>query len=160
MEKRFTLVALVAAAVLMVAPFVVPNWQMEILTLALSRFLAVLAVALFLRAGLVNFGHALFYGVGAYTVGFASKWFDLREALFIIPMGALTGAIVAALVGLVGVRIHVVPSHLLINQVEVPRIQAIVLDAATSPRNERWPVGEGLGGVPILADRAARADLR
>ncbi len=104
MEKRFTLVALVAAAVLMAAPFVVPSWQMEILTLALSRFLAVLAVALFLRAGLVNFGHALFYGVGAYTVGFASKWFGLREALILIPMGAVTGAAVAALVGLVMAR--------------------------------------------------------
>ncbi|GIX47446.1 MAG: hypothetical protein KatS3mg131_1657 [Candidatus Tectimicrobiota bacterium] len=57
-------------------------------------------MALFLRANLVTFGHALFYAVGAYTVGFASKWLGLREAALLIPMGTALGAAVAALVGL------------------------------------------------------------
>ncbi|MBI3327318.1 MAG: branched-chain amino acid ABC transporter permease [Nitrospinae bacterium] len=92
--------ALVGSALLLAAPLVVPSWVLFILTLALAKFMAVLAVALFLRAGLVSFGHALFYGVGAYTVGFSAKWFGLGEALLLVPLGALLAAGVAALVGL------------------------------------------------------------
>jgi branched-chain amino acid transport system permease protein len=82
------------------APLAVPSWVLFILTLALAKFMAVLAVALFLRGGLVSFGHALFYGVGAYTVGFGIKWFRVADALLLIPLGTLLGAGVAALVGL------------------------------------------------------------
>jgi ABC-type branched-subunit amino acid transport system permease subunit len=64
-----TVVALLFAA----APLFVPGWILFLLTLALAKFMAVLAVALFLRCGLVSFGHALFYAIGAYTVGFAYK---------------------------------------------------------------------------------------
>ncbi|MBI2152155.1 MAG: branched-chain amino acid ABC transporter permease [Candidatus Rokubacteria bacterium] len=75
-----------------------------IVTLALAKFLAVLAVALFLRAGMVTFGHAMFYAVGAYTVGFGAKWFGLRDIVLLVPLGAVLGAVVAALVGLVMAR--------------------------------------------------------
>jgi ABC-type branched-subunit amino acid transport system permease subunit len=104
MQIRYILAAVIAAALLVAAPFFLPNWILFILTLSLAKFMAVLAVALFLRAGLVTFGHALFYGVGAYTVGFASKWFGVHEALLLIPLGALTGALVAAVIGLVMAR--------------------------------------------------------
>ena len=44
---------------------------------------------MFLRAGLVTFGHAMFYAVGAYTAGFGSKWFGMREAFVLVPLGIL-----------------------------------------------------------------------
>src|SRR5919197_1150622 len=88
------------AVLFVAAPFVVPSWILFILHLALAKFLVVLAVALFLRGGLVSFGHALFYAVGAYTAGFAVKWFGVREAVLLIPLGTLLGAGVAALIGL------------------------------------------------------------
>jgi branched-chain amino acid transport system permease protein len=37
-------------------------------------------------------------------VGFASKWFGVHEALILIPAGAMTGGLVAAVVGLVMAR--------------------------------------------------------
>ena len=98
--RRLPRAALVASALLLAAPLLVPSWVLFILTLALAKFMAALAVALFLRAGLVSFGHALFYGIGAYTVGFGAKWFGVREALLLVPLGALLGAGVAALIGL------------------------------------------------------------
>jgi ABC-type branched-subunit amino acid transport system permease subunit len=98
--QRLPLVALIGAAFFVVAPLVVPGWVLFLLTLALAKFMVVLAVALFLRGGLVTFGHALFYAIGAYTAGFGSKWFGLRDAVLLVPVGALLGAIVAALVGL------------------------------------------------------------
>jgi ABC-type branched-subunit amino acid transport system permease subunit len=107
-EKRLSLAALVpvavAAGLFVAAPLVVPTWILFLLTLALAKFIVVLAVALFLRAGLVSFGHALFYAIGAYTVGFASKWFGVHEAVLLVPLGTLLGAGVAALVGLLIAR--------------------------------------------------------
>ena len=100
MAPRLPLATLIAAALFAVAPFVVPGWVLFLLTLALAKFMVVLAVALFLRGGLVSFGHALFYAIGAYTAGFASKWFDMRDAVLLVPLGALFGAVVAALIGL------------------------------------------------------------
>jgi branched-chain amino acid transport system permease protein len=102
--NRLPLVPLVGAVFLLAAPLLVPSWILFILTLALAKFLAVLAVALFLRAGLVSFGHGLFYAIGAYTVGFGVKWAGLREALLLVPLGALCAAAVAALVGVVMAR--------------------------------------------------------
>jgi ABC-type branched-subunit amino acid transport system permease subunit len=101
---RLPLAALVGAILLAAAPLIVPSWILFILTLALAKFMAVLAVALFLRAGLVSFGHGLFYAVGAYTVGFCVKWVGLRDALLLVPLGTLCAAIAAALVGVVIAR--------------------------------------------------------
>src|SRR5215813_4498062 len=98
--RRWSLAVPIVAVLFIAAPFVVPSWILFILHLALAKFLVVLAVALFLRGGLVSFGHALFYAVGAYTAGFAAKWFGVREALLLVPLGGLLGAAVAAVIGL------------------------------------------------------------
>jgi ABC-type branched-subunit amino acid transport system permease subunit len=92
------------AALLLLVPFILPDWMKFIVTLAMAKFVAVLAVALFLRANLVTFGHAMFYAVGAYAVGFSVKWFGFRDMVVLLPLGALLGAAVAALVGLVMAR--------------------------------------------------------
>jgi branched-chain amino acid transport system permease protein len=72
--------------------------------LAMAKFVAVLGVALFLRANLVTFGHAMFYAVGAYAVGFSVKWLGFHDMLVLLALGALLGAGMAALVGLVMAR--------------------------------------------------------
>ncbi len=102
--KRRLLEPVVGAVVLLLVPFFLPDWMEFLVTLALAKFLAVLAVALFLRSGMVTFGHAMFYAVGAYSVGFSAKWFDFRELVVLLPLGALLGGAVAALVGLVMAR--------------------------------------------------------
>ncbi len=94
MERKHALyMALVGTAVLAVAPWAVPSWITFILTKALFMYIAVQGVALFLRAGMVTFGHALFYATGAYVVGFSVKWFGFRDVLLLVPLGALTGLI-------------------------------------------------------------------
>lgn len=102
--KRFRIEAIVGGALLLAVPALLPDWMRFIVALALAKFLAVLGVALFLRAGMVTFGHAMFYAVGAYTVGFSAKWFGFRDLVVLLPLGALLGAAVAALVGLVMAR--------------------------------------------------------
>jgi len=103
-SKRPRIAPLVGAFVLLAVPLVLPDWMRFIGMLAMAKFMAVLAVALFLRANQVTFGHAMFYAVGAYTVGFGAKWFGFRDVAILLPVGALLGAGVAALVGLVLAR--------------------------------------------------------
>jgi len=91
---------LIAAALFAAAPLAAPGWMGFVLTLALAKFMAVLAVALFLRGGPISFGPALFYAVGAYVVGFSVKWFGVADALLLAPVGVLLGGGTAALVGL------------------------------------------------------------
>lgn len=103
MRPNLRVVSIVSALLILV-PLVVPSWVVFILTKALFIFIAVLGVALFLRGGQITFGHALFFAAGTYTVGFSVKWFELRETLVLVPMGALAGLIMAALVGLIMAR--------------------------------------------------------
>jgi branched-chain amino acid transport system permease protein len=102
--KRLPLAATVGAALLLVVPLILPDWMKFIVTLAMAKFMAVLAVALFLRANQVTFGHAMFYAVGAYTVGFSVKWFRFADMVVLLPLGVILGAVVAALIGLVMAR--------------------------------------------------------
>jgi len=95
---------LVACAVLIVLPLVVPSWIMFVMTKALFMFIGVLGVAVLLRGGLLTFGHALYYATGAYAVGFSVKYLGVQELLLLVPLGAVSGLIMAALVGLVMAR--------------------------------------------------------
>ena len=104
MDARRLLAPTLGAAFLLVVPVILPAWMKFIFTLAMAKFVAVLAVALFLRANQVTFGHAMFYAVGAYVVGFSVKWFRFADMVVLLPVGALLGAGVAALVGLVMAR--------------------------------------------------------
>lgn len=99
--RRLPLGPSIGAVFLLVVPFVLPDWMKFIITLAVAKFVAVLAVALFLRANQVTFGSAMFYAVGAYAVGFSVKWFRFGDMVVLLPVGALLGAGMAALVGLV-----------------------------------------------------------
>jgi branched-chain amino acid transport system permease protein len=95
---------LILSALLLVVPFAVPGWVLFILTKGLFTYIVVLGVALFLRGGQVTFGHALFYAAGTYTAGFSVKWFGFHDVLVLLPVGAIAGLILAALVGLVMAR--------------------------------------------------------
>ena len=63
-RTAFLLLALLA--VLAAAGPWLPQWAMFIMTVAFARGLVVLGLLLLLRAGLVSFGQALFYCIGAY----------------------------------------------------------------------------------------------
>lgn len=88
----------------MVVPPFLPAWSLFLLTLAIAKALVVIGIVLLLRGGLVSFGHALFFAVGAYAVGFAMKRMEVREVLVLVPFGSIAGATVASLLGLVAAR--------------------------------------------------------
>ena len=87
-----------AILVLFVAagPFL-PQWALFILTLAFARGLVALGLMLLLRAGLVSFGQALYYCLGAYAAGALGRFYDVSD----IFIEMLAGGALAAAVGLV-----------------------------------------------------------
>lgn len=91
-------------ALFLVAPLVLPQWVVFLLTLAWAKALAVLGVVVLIRGGLVTFGQALYYGVGAYAAGFAVKFLGLQEGLALIALAAVAGVVVSGLVGLLLAR--------------------------------------------------------
>jgi branched-chain amino acid transport system permease protein len=97
-----------ALVLFLLAPIVLSGWILFLLTVAWAKALAVLGVVLLLRGGLLTFGHALYYAVGAYTVGLAVKYLGVREGLLLLGLALLTGAAASALLGLLVARYRAV----------------------------------------------------
>jgi branched-chain amino acid transport system permease protein len=85
-------------------PLVLSGWIVFLLTVAWAKALAVLGVVTLLRGGLLTFGHALYYAVGAYAAGFAVKFLGVREALLLLPLALAAGVGVSATLGLLVAR--------------------------------------------------------
>ncbi|MGH7068255.1 MAG: branched-chain amino acid ABC transporter permease [Acetobacteraceae bacterium] len=83
-------------------PFLSPSNTFQF-TIVLAVGLAGLGVALLLEAGLMSFGHALFYGMGAYTVAALAPLLA-HFGVALLLCGAVAGAVLAAIVGLFIVR--------------------------------------------------------
>ncbi|HKX18841.1 MAG TPA: branched-chain amino acid ABC transporter permease [bacterium] len=97
---------LVPVAVLLLAfPLVAPAYQTILLAYGLAFAIAAVALNLLLGyTGLLSFGHAAFFGTGAYAAGFMVKYFGVVSMEAFLAAGALSGIVVAALFGFVCVR--------------------------------------------------------
>ena len=89
------LMFLIAAAA---AP-VLPDWVVSLATIAFANALVVLGLIVMWRAGLVSFGQALYYCIGAYTVALVARWTGFTDAIALVLLGGIAGGIVALLVG-------------------------------------------------------------
>jgi branched-chain amino acid transport system permease protein len=101
---RSSLVAAAALALLAVLPFILSDWIVFLVALALAKGAVVLGVVLILRGGLISFGHALYFAIGAYTVGFLANKFQIGESLIALPLATAISALVAAVLGLLLTR--------------------------------------------------------
>jgi branched-chain amino acid transport system permease protein len=90
----------IALLLLIILPVLLPDWLGFLLTIAFAKAIVVLGVVVLLRSNLVSFGHGLYFAAGAYTVGFAMKWLNMREAALLLPLGLLLSTMVAAVIGL------------------------------------------------------------
>ena len=76
-----------------------PQWFLFILTLSFATGLVALGLLLLLRAGLVSFGQALYYCIGAYAAGALGRWFKVGDVLGQMALGAVSAALVALVLG-------------------------------------------------------------
>jgi branched-chain amino acid transport system permease protein len=102
MQKLFSLPSLIVIALLIVGlPFVQrPVVAAEVLTLGIA---AVATNLLLGYTGMLSFGQALFFGVGAYCAGVLATKYGI-SAFLAIPVAMLFSAVIAFLIGLVCVR--------------------------------------------------------
>jgi len=95
---------MVAFALLALLPLFLSDWIVFLLALALAKGAVVLGVVLLLRGGLISFGHALYFAVGAYTVAFLANRFGIGEALIALPLAMVISGLLAAALGLLLTR--------------------------------------------------------
>src|SRR3954453_755723 len=97
--SRATLIgALVFVAVAVAAPFM-PAWIVSIATISFAEALVVLGLIILWGAGLVPFGQALYYAIGAYAVAMFGRYGGIRDVCVLVVVSALAAAIVACLIG-------------------------------------------------------------
>jgi branched-chain amino acid transport system permease protein len=88
--------AFVAAAA--IAP-ATPAWLVSLATIAFANALVVLGLIILWRTGLVPFGQALFYAIGAYAVALIGRYTPMRDVFVVVLAGGFCAAVVAWLVG-------------------------------------------------------------
>jgi branched-chain amino acid transport system permease protein len=108
-NNRINAIYLIIAAFLLLLPFVYESRNMLILLTQIFVF-AILAMSYDLLlgfTGIVSFGHAMFFGIGAYSIGIFMKRFEPTMLHFIYAVLAtiLITAIVSFIVGLLTLRL-------------------------------------------------------
>ena len=97
-DRTPRLLAAILAAVA-IGGLALPQWLLFILTIACAQGLVVLGLNLLIRAGLVSFGQALFYCIGAYTAGGLSRAFGISDLIVQMLAGTATAALAAFVLG-------------------------------------------------------------
>ena len=91
-------------ALLVVYPFVVPPYLLSLLTEVLIYGIFAMSLDLILGyTGLVSFGHAAFFGVGAYAAGIAAVRLSPHMGLT-LPLAVVAAALAALVIGYLSIR--------------------------------------------------------
>jgi branched-chain amino acid transport system permease protein len=97
----------VAVAALAAFPFLAETFYSELVTKVM--ILAIFAMSLDLLVGvtgLVSFGHAAFFGIGAYALALAAPRYEAPSLWLTLPVAAAAAGLAALLVGALVVRVR------------------------------------------------------
>jgi branched-chain amino acid transport system permease protein len=105
MARDRTLIILAILAVVgLAAAALLPNWAVSFATLALAKAIVIIGLVVLMRAALVPFGQALFYGAGAYTTALVMKMLAVQEALLLLGASLLACGLLAFVLGFIMAR--------------------------------------------------------
>jgi len=98
-KKNFYLsIGIASAALAILFPYILPKFQLRMVTeIIIMALFAMTWKMLFDEGGMFSFGHALYFGLGAYASALA--WLHIRGLSFI--SGVLLGGLVAGLMGFI-----------------------------------------------------------
>ena len=99
MSERTPLVIGTVLAAVLVLGLALPQWALFILTISFATGLVALGLVLLLRAGLVSFGQALYYCLGAYTAGALGRFFGVSDVVLEMLAGGALAALFALALG-------------------------------------------------------------
>ena len=83
------------------ASLVLPEWMQNNFLYGLSRGLAVLGLMLLWRTNLISFGHALYYGFGAYAVALSQKYFGITDILLRFAIAVIAAGVLGFMLGFI-----------------------------------------------------------
>jgi len=139
-------IALIFFVALFIFPLIVPaTYYVRVLTYA--NIFVIFAVSWDLLSGYtgqVNFGHALFFGVGVYSVALLNKYFGLQPWAT-IPIGALVAALVGVATCIPALRLR--GPYLSLLTMAFPIMLAYLVMAFKDVTGGEF----GIGGIPRLA---------
>ena len=84
-----------------VSAFILPDWMQNNFMYGLSRGLAILGLMLLWRTNLVSFGHALYYGFGAYAVALCQKYFGITDILLRFTIAVIAAGMLGFCLGFI-----------------------------------------------------------
>jgi len=99
MAWRSVVVGALAFVALAAAGPWLPPWLMSLATIAFANALVVLGLVLLWRTGLVPFGQALYYAIGAYSVALVARVWNVNDAFSAVIIGGVAAGLVAFVVG-------------------------------------------------------------
>src|SRR4249919_4350980 len=99
MWSRANLFGALAFLALAIAAPALPAWLVSLATIAFANAFVVLGLIILWRAGLVPFGQALFYAIGAYAVALIARYTGLRDVLLLLTAAAILSGLAAFLTG-------------------------------------------------------------
>lgn len=97
-DRTLIILGIVLLAVVGAGPLL-PQWAMFLVTIAIAKGLVALGLLLQLRAGLVSFGQALYYCIGAYSAGSLGRFFGIGDMLLQMLAGCIMAALIAYILG-------------------------------------------------------------
>ena len=97
--RRLVLVVLALACALAAAAFLAPGWAAFLIAVVLAKSLVVSGLVVMWRAGLISFGQALFFGIGAYTAGMLGIQYGITDFFLITLIGAAIAGAISFLLG-------------------------------------------------------------
>jgi len=99
MLPRSILIGTAGFVLLAAAAPALPSWLISLTTLAFANGLVVVGLIILWRAGLIPFGQALFYAIGAYAVALIARYGGVHDVFILSAAAAALSALAAFLTG-------------------------------------------------------------
>ena len=94
-HQNRTVWCLTIALILLVAVQpVLPGWAVNMIAMSLSNGLVVLGLMVIMRAGLVSFGHGLYFGLGGYGTALGAVFLGITDAFVLVLLGIIASTFV------------------------------------------------------------------
>jgi hypothetical protein len=97
---------LLAALVICVGGAFAPNWIVNQFMFGFSRALAILGLMVLWRTGLVSFGHAFYFGLGAYAVAILDSKLGVSDVFLRLMAGAVVAGFAGFLIGFIHAKLQ------------------------------------------------------
>ena len=139
-QTRWRLVEILFWLALLSPFFLLPTYLTLASQIAITALFALSVDLILGYAGIITLGHALFFGIGAYTAGLVAKW-GWGEAISGLVLAALAAGFVGYVTGFIITRVH----HLALIMITLG-LGLVAVEAANSAS---WLTGgaDGLQGV-------------